>query len=73
MGHVNLLYIVPIFMYVLLSLIFSGKILSKQQVIFIDEDAKTEGEAIIEDDQKILEIFNRLLFKTSFYLNAEAH
>ena len=53
-------------MYVLLSLIFSGKILSKQEVIFIDEDAKTEAEGIIEDDQKILEVFNRLVFKTSF-------
>ena len=60
-------------MYVLLSLIFSAKILSKQEVIFIDEDAKTEAEGIIEDDQKILEVFNRLVFKTSFYLDAETH
>ena len=60
-------------MYVLLSLIFSGKILSKQEVIFIDEDAKTEAEGIIEDDQKILEVFNRLVFKTLFYLDAETH
>ena len=60
-------------MYVLLSLIFSGKMLSKQEVIFIDEDAKTEAEGIIEDDQKILEVFNRLVFKTSFYLDAETH
>ena len=60
-------------MYVLLSLIFSGEILSKQEVIFIDEDAKTEAEGIIEDDQKILEVFNRLVFKTSFYLDAETH
>ena len=60
-------------MYVLLSLIFSGKILSKQEVIFIDEDAKTEAEGIIEDDQKILEVFNRLVFKSSFYLDAETH
>ena len=60
-------------MYVLLSLIFSGKILSKQEVIFIDEDAKTEAEGIIEDDQKILEVFSRLVFKTSFYLDAETH
>ena len=60
-------------MYLLLSLIFSGKILSKQEVIFIDEDAKTEAEGIIEDDQKILEVFNRLVFKTSFYLDAETH
>ena len=60
-------------MYVLLSLIFSGKILSKQEVIFIDEDAKIEAEGIIEDDQKILEVFNRLVFKTSFYLDAETH
>ena len=47
--------------------------LSKQEVIFIDEDAKTEAEGIIEDDQKILEVFNRLVFKTSFYLDAETH
>ena len=60
-------------MYVLLSLIFSGKILSKQEVIFIDEDAKIEAEGIIEDDQKILEVFNRLVFKTPFYLDAETH